>query len=417
MLLRVDKGKIRQLDLYRNLIKPELYEEIQKLAAKNEGLRVTHLNATPKGGGVSVILKYLVPLMKGVGVRAEWRVVPPNIKFFSITKQLHNALQGKKYELSFKEKKYYIEYNQRLADWMNHMKCDVLIVHDPQPLAVIDFLEASHRKNISRFHIDTSTPDPDIMQFVLGFLRKYDRTIFSMEEFVPSGIDREKVRIFHPAIDPLSAQNRPIRLKNIQSTLSGIGIDGGRPIITWVGRFDPWKDPTGVVDTYRIAKEKIPGIQLVMSGLFLAQDDPESVEIFHQIKDYAGDDPDIHLFSDINQLGPIRIGMFVNILQTAADVVLQKSTREGFGLVVTEAMWKRKAVVGGMAGGIKSQIEDGKSGYLVSSVEEAADRIVRLIENPLLREKMGEEARKRVGEHFLLPRLLRDYLKLFEEFL
>lgn len=417
MLLRVDKGKIRKLDLYRNLIKPELYEEIQNLAAKSEGLRVTHLNATPKGGGVSVLLKYLVPLMKGVGIKAEWRVVPPNIKFFSITKQLHNALQGKKYELSFKEKKYYIEYNQQLADWMNHMKCDVLVVHDPQPLAVIDFLEENRRKNISRFHIDTSTPDPGIMQFVLGFLRKYDRIIFSMEEFVPSGIDREKVRIFHPAIDPLSAQNRPIRLKNIKSTLSGIGIDCERPIITWVGRFDPWKDPMGVVDTYHIAKEKIHGLQLVMSGLFLAQDDPESVEIFHQVKDYAGDDPDIHLFSDINQLGPIRIGMFINILQTAADVVLQKSTREGFGLVVAEAMWKGKAVVGGMAGGIKLQIEDGKSGYLVRSKEEAAERIVTLMKDKDLRERMGAEAKKRVGERFLLPRLLRDYLKLFVEFL
>lgn len=414
MLLRVDKGKTKKLERYREIIKPELYEEILDLMKPLNGLRVIHLNATPKGGGVSEMLKSLIPLMKGVGLDARWHVIPPNPEFFKITKQIHNAIQGKDYKFSFEEKKYYIEYNRRIAEWMDDMNAEVVVVHDPQPIALIDFVKNS-RKFISRIHIDSSSPDPDVWKFLKPFLEKYDRIIFHIKDFAPPDLPQDRVRIIPAAIDPLAGQNRPVRYRAACSILEGLGIDTARPLVTQVSRFDPWKDPVGVVDSYRLAKKKIPGLQLAYVGLFLAQDDPEGAEVLLRVKEYAGDDPDIHLFYDVAQIGPLRVAMFVNVFQAASDVILQKSIREGFGMTVSEAMWKRKPVIGGNVGGIRVQIEDGKTGYLVNNVEEAADRIVTLIQNPGLRTKMGRAGRERVRSHFLLPRLLRDYLKLFTE--
>ena len=414
MLLRVDKGKFKKLERYQKLIKPELYQEIQELAEQTKGLRVIHLNATPKGGGVSEALKSMVPLMKGVGLHAGWYVVPPNQEFFRITKQIHNAIQGKDYQFSFQEKKYYIEYNQKIAEWMDDMEADIVVVHDPQPLGLIDFVK-NNRKFISRMHIDSSSPDPGAWKFLKQFLEKYDRIIFHIPEFAHPDLPQERVRAIPIAIDPLSGQNRPIRSRAAQSVLEGLGIDTARPLMTQVSRFDPWKDPVGVVDAYRIARKEVPGLQLALLGLFLAQDDPEGAQVLKQVKEHAGEDPDIHLFHDVAQIGPLRVATFVNVFQVGSDVILQKSIKEGFGLTVAEAMWKRKPVIDGNVGGIKVQIEDGKSGYLVNSPEEAAARVVTLMKDSKLRKEMGRAARERVREQFLLPRLLRDYLKLFTE--
>ena len=415
MLFRADqKHKIKKLERYRKFLKEEVYQEIISIADELKGLKVVHLNATPKGGGVSEILKYLVPLMKGVGIDAEWRVIPPNPEFFAVTKQIHNALQGKEYSFSEQEKRVYLEYNKRIAEWMNDSGTDILIVHDPQPLALIDSIPEK-RGMISIIHIDTSSPNEEIRRFLIPFAQQYRRVVFSVSDFILPGLDRKNVLVFPPAIEPFSAKNRPIRLQSAKTILQGLEIDTSRPLVTQVSRFDPWKDPMGVVDAYRIAKQEIPDLQLALVGLFLAQDDPEGISVLNQVKAHAGEDKDIFLFHDVSQIGPLKVDTFVNIFQVSSDVVIQKSIREGFALTVSEAMWKRKAVIGGNVGGIKLQIEHGKNGYLVETPIEAAKRIVELIKNPRKREQMGRQARKRVKDRFLMPRLLLDYLKMFRE--
>jgi len=412
-MLPLVKTKRANLDKYQDLIPSKILKEIEELKEDLKGLKVFHINATPRGGGVAEILKSLVPLMKGVGLKADWYTIPPRNNFFEITKKMHNALQGKKYRFPYSARKKYILHMSRTTELMRDMKPDIWVIHDPQPAGVIMFLPNFH-PSISRLHIDLTSPNREVWKFVTSFLEGYDKVILSSKEFLKEEI-KEKSIIFQPAIDILNPKNQPLSLNNANEILRNFGINPDKPLITQVSRFDPWKDPFGVVEAYQLAKKKIPDLQLALVGLFLARDDPEAERVYQKVEKKGEKDPNIFLFAQREVLGSLKVHVFVNALQVASDVILQKSIREGFGMSIAEAMWKGKAVIGGNVGGIKLQIKDGKNGFLVSSPKEAAKRIVQLIENPRLREKLGRAARETVREKFLMPRLLRDYLKLFKE--
>jgi len=412
-MLPLVKTPIQKLEKYKDLISKELFEEINELSRNLKGLRVFHVNATPRGGGVAEILKSLVPLMKGVGIEAEWYTIPPQNNFFEITKKMHNALQGKKYKFPYSARKNYLFHMARTAKLMKDMKPDVWVIHDPQPAGVVMFLPNFH-PSISRFHIDLTLPNREVWEFISGFLDYYDKVILSSEEFIKEEI-RNKTVIIQPAIDLLSPKNQQMPLKDAKEILKSFGINPNKPLVSQVSRFDPWKDPLGVIKTYQLAKKKIPDLQLAFVGLFLARDDPEAERVYEKAKKKAEKDPDIFLFAERERLGSLKVHVFVNAIQVASDVILQKSTREGFGMSIAEAMWKEKPVIGGNIGGIKYLIKDGKNGFLVSSPKEASLKIIQLIKNPKLGEKLGKEAKKTVEKRFSMPRLLRDYLKLFKE--
>lgn len=411
-MLPLVKTPIIKLEKYKDLVSKKLFEEIITLSKELKGLKVFHVNATPRGGGVAEILNSLVPLMKGVEIDAQWYTIPPCNIFFKITKKMHNALQGKKYKFPFLDRKRYLFQMAQIAELMRDMKPDVWIIHDPQPAGVIEFLPYFH-PSICRLHIDLTSPNLEVWNFIAGFLESYDKVILTSKKFVKTEIKRKTV-IFPPAIDPLAPKNLPLNLNTSQQILKNFGINPQKPLISQISRFDSWKDPLGVIEAYKIARKKIPGLQLALVGFFLAMDDPEAERVYQKAKKKAKKDPDIFLFAEKEKLGSLKVNVFVNAIQVASDIILQKSIREGFGLTVTEAMWKEKVVIGGMAEGIKLQIKDRKNGFLVSSLKEASLRIIQIIKNPELGKKLGKEAKKTVKEKFLIPRLLRDYLKLFK---
>lgn len=413
MLPYVDVKKIK-LKEYRNVISDNLYGEILELADDLKGLKAIIINSTPRGGGVAEILNCLVGMMQGLGIKAEWHIIPPGRKFFGLTKELHNALQGKDFALSFKARRLYQHHMEKSAKLMLDMKADVWVINDPQPAGVIHYLPKFH-PSIAHFHIDTSRPNQEAWNFIEPILSAYDRIIFSVKDFVSPTLPKHKIRIIPPAINPLSDKNKPVSLPSAKSIIKTFGIDPTKPLMTQVSRFDPWKDPLGVIDAYYTAKKKIPNLQLALVGLFLAFDDPEAIKILKMVQKRIKGDPNIFLFYDTQMLGSLKVDIFVNAFQVGSDVILQKSTKEGFGLTVTEAMWKGKPVIGGKVGGIKIQIKNGYNGFLVTNPQEAAKRVIQLIKNPALNARLGKNAHKTVKEKFLMPRLLRDYLKLFKE--
>ena len=415
MLFKV-KTKVKKLSGYKGLIKKELFREIELLAEKIKGLKIVHINSTSIGGGVAEILKSLIPLMKGVGLKADWFVIPQKEEFFEITKEIHNGLQGKNYNLSQSDKKKYWDHIKKTALMAKNIKADVWIIHDPQPAGIVNFLPKM-RPAVSRIHIDTSCPNRGVWLFMKEILEKYDKIIFSAREFIQSELSQKKIEVFAPAIDPLAEKNKELGVKKARLILKRFGISEKRPLVSQVSRFDPWKDPLGSVEAYKKAKKEIPGLQLALVGLFLARDDPEAAKVFRQVKNKTKKDPDIFLFSEPNILGNLKVDSFVGACQKGSDIIMQKSIREGFGLVVAEAMWKQKAVIGGNVGGIKLQIQDKRNGFLVSSPKEAGERILELLRNKKMALKMGRAAKETVREKFLMPRLLRDYLKLFGKIL
>jgi len=407
------KTPTQKLGKYRGIITDELFEETKNLAKDFKRLKVIMINSTPRGGGVAEILKSLIPLMKGVGLNAEWYTIPPREDFFKITKEIHNALQGKEYTFPFWHRVKYLQHIENSAFLMRDIKADIWVIHDPQPAGVILYLPHFH-PSICHLHIDLTSPNPEAWNFFAGTFRMYDKIILTSREFIQKEI-KERVVTFPPAIDSLIEKNRPLELEKAKTILESFGIDTEKPLISQISRFDPWKDPLGAIEAFKLAKKKIPHLQLALVGLFLARDDPEAMKIFKEIERGTRGTPDIFLFSNPDQIGSLKVDIFVNSFQVVSNVILQKSIREGFNLSITEAMWKGKTVIGGRVGGIKLQIEDGKNGFLVSTPKEAAKRIVQLIKNPQLAERFGKAAKETVREKFLIPRLLRDYLKLFRE--
>jgi trehalose synthase len=399
-------------DKYESLIEADARQEILSAAQSLNGLRVVHVNATPRGGGVAEILRSLVPMMRGLGIDASWWALEADEGFFTVTKRLHNGLQGKVTSLCRDDIECYWLHNERAASAieMAFGSADILVAHDPQVMAIPAFLRNGTR-SVWHCHIDLTAPSEDVQARLLPLTQYYARCLVSMPQYA-AGLPLERTVAFPPAIDPFAAKNRHLPLNEARARLACLGIDCQRPLVTQVSRFDLWKDPLGVVDAYRLVKRQVPELQLALVGALTAMDDPEGAEVWRLVSSYAGDEPDIHIYPQPEIGGDEAT---VNAFQTASNVVVQKSVREGFGLTVTEAMWKGTPVIGGDCGGIRLQIEDGVNGYLVSNAVECAERIVDLLDDPQRAKLMGVAARESVRRRFLMPRLLLDYLRLFQQ--
>jgi trehalose synthase len=395
------------IENYREIIGERETNEIKTLAARLDGKSVVHVNSTPYGGGVSEMLRRLVPLMKDVGLDAEWKVMKGDKEFFDVTKTFHNALQGKETELTEDMKSIYLRYNEENARLLD-LDYDYVVIHDPQPLATISYSPKKKNKWIWRCHIDLSKPNEDFWRFLEPSLASYDAYIFSSKQYVKSPLEMKNVAIITPSIDPLSDKNKPLPEDLIRSTLERYDVDSGRPILIQVARFDPWKDPLGVIDTYRIVKKSVPKVQLLLISS-MSPDDPEGWDYFEKTARHAGEDPDIYLLTDLKGVQDLE----VNAFQRASDVALLKSIREGFGLTVAEALWKEVPAVGGNVGGIPLQIISGETGFLVNFVEEAAEKTLYLLKHPREAKKMGKKGREHVKKNFLITKHLKEYLKLF----
>ena len=398
----------RALADYTHIAGKELVEQIRQLAEPLAGKRVLHVSATAFGGGVSEILYTIVPLMRDVGLDAHWHVILGREEFFNVTKLMHNSLQGDEQSISDHEWEVFEAYNHMNAQSLEE-GWDVVIVHDPQPAGLLANVPDKSRHWVWRCHIDLSTPNPSTLERLRPLIERYEASVWHLQQYVPEGIS-EGVRIIPPAIDPLSPKNMALSPDDAAFVSEQFGIDPERPLICQVSRFDPWKDPMGVIDCYRAVCEEVPEVQLALVGS-MASDDPEGWDFFNSTVAHAGDDPDIKILNNLNNVGAIE----VNAFQSQADVCMQKSTREGFGLTVTEALWKGRPTIGGDVGGIPLQIVDGESGFLVSSSDEAARRTLEILRDPELARRIGKAGKDHARKHFLSPRLLRDWLQLFGE--
>ncbi len=400
----------KHLNDYRSVVGDQVISEVREKAEALQGAHVVHVNATAYGGGVAEMLQTLVPLMVDVGLDAEWQVIEGADEFFNVTKAAHNGLQGMDIEFSDEMKDVWQQYNEMNADAFEGTY-DFVVIHDPQPAGLLHYHGRADDEHWAwRCHIDTSHPNPAYWDFFAPYIDEYEAAIFTMEQYVGPGVDVEHLAIVTPTIDPLSPKNAPIDLGEARRVVGDFGLDLDRPIITQVSRFDPWKDPLGVIDAYRIVKEQMPEVQLALVGS-MASDDPEGWYYLDKTIRHAGEDFDIHILHNFHGVGAYEVGAF----QTASDIVIQKSTREGFGLVVTEALWKGKPVIGGDAGGIPLQVIDGETGFLVDSVEACAEKTLYLLEHPDESAEMGEAAKEHVRQNFLTTRHLVDYLNLFHD--
>jgi len=398
----------KTLSDYTHIVGRELIAEIRELAEPLQGKRVVHVSATAFGGGVSEILYTLVPLMRDVGLDCEWHVIYGREEFFTATKLMHNALQGAPIDLDSEQWATWLRYNEINARELSE-GWDVCLIHDPQPAALCRLAREKAKGWVWRCHIDLSTPNPDTSSQLLPYLQDYSHSLFHMNEYVPPAIDGH-VHVVPPAIDPLTPKNMALLPEDAAYVCGQFGIDVDRPLICQVSRFDPWKDPLGVIDAYRGVKEKMPEVQLALVGS-MASDDPEGWNFYNATVAHADVDADIHILNNFNNVGAIE----VNAFQSHSDVVIQKSTREGFGLTVTEAIWKARPFIGGDVGGIPLQIEDGVTGFLVSSPEQCAERAIDILHDPQLGRSLGRHGKEHVRKHFLTPRYLRDYLRIFKE--
>ena len=406
MLQLVDVGHKSIAD-YASIASRGVMDEIRRLSEPLQGKRVVHLSATAFGGGVAEINYALVPLMKDVGLDVEWRIIHGEDEFFGVTKTIHNALQGDPNGLSKEQQAIFHRYNTLNAEQFED-EYDYVIVHDPQPAAMIDHFADSTARWIWRCHIDISTPNLDVLGFLAPSLGRYDAAIFHMHEYVPKDVALRQAIIWPPAIDPLTPKNMALSQEDAGYVVDQFGIHLDRPLLTQISRFDPWKDPLGVIDAYRLVRQTHPEVQLALVGS-MAHDDPEGWDFYNRTVAHAAGDPDIFILSNLNNIGSVE----VNAFQVHSKAVIQKSIREGFGLTVTEGLWKGRPTVAGRAGGIVAQIRDGETGWLVDSVEQCADACQEILEDPATAGARGRRGKEDVRQRFLMPRLLRDWLALF----
>jgi len=402
----------KSLDAYRSIIGEGPYEEIVRLADRLKGARVLHVNATAFGGGVAEILATLVPLMNDLGMKADWQVIRGAEEFYNVTKAMHNSLQGMLLEWTPQMREIWARYNQMNADAFDE-EYDFVVIHDPQPAAMLGQMtqRLGHRPPghwVWRCHIDLTDAQPEVWDLLHPYVEQYDAAIFTMAEYVNDDLKKPRVYTVPPAIDPLSPKNVEMSESTVNEILTRYGVDPARPTILQVSRFDPWKDPLGVIDVYRALKQDFPQLQLVLVAS-MANDDPEGWAWYERTVRRAGEDYDIHILSNLNGVGNIE----VNAFQTHASVVIQKSVREGFGLVVSEGLWHGRPVVAGNVGGIPLQILYGRTGYLVNTTAECINRVHYLLNHPGHARRMGALGREHVREHFLITRYLRDYLSIF----
>jgi trehalose synthase len=396
----------KNLARYEGLVGPGALEELRALAGRLRDVRICHINSTPFGGGVAELLASVVPMARSLGVSMDWRVIHGSPEFFAITKGLHNALQGGLFDLTEERRRRFLGHNQACAALLRE-QYDVYIVNDPQPVALRHFHGQDRAAWVWRCHVDSSAPNPGVWAFLRPFVEEYGAVVFTMERFVPPDIRLEKVELMAPAIDPLSTKNMDLPAPLVRAAVADFGIDATRPLLVQVSRFDPWKDPLGVIEVYRQVKRSRPEAQLALIGA-MAGDDPEGWDILERINREAVRDPDLHVWTNMSGVG----NMEVNAFQRAATVVIQKSLKEGFGLVISEALWKGTPVVAGNAGGIPLQMTGELARYLVQSVEECASKVGYLLDHPKDREALGDAGRRNVTENFLMPRLIRDELAL-----
>lgn len=394
-------GKTVTIEEYREVAPKGTVDFLLRLAERVRGRSFLHVNSTRAGGGVAEILSRLVPIMTDLGIKADWEVIEGDPEFFATTKAVHNALQGAEQVLTESMLEHYLEVNRANAERLRPA-ADLVLVHDPQPAALVLARPADGRW-VWRCHIDLSTPQRRVWAFLRRLVVRYDAAVFSLPAFAQQ-LPIPQFLVY-PSIDPLAEKNRRMTRAEIARALHALQVPDDKPILLQVSRFDRFKDPVGVINAYRIVK-RYHDVRLVLVGGG-ATDDPEGVQVLAEVRDGAGRDPDIHVL-DL----PSNAHLQINALQRAAAIVIQKSTREGFGLTVAEAMWKGKPVVGGATGGITVQIQYGITGYTVNSVEGAAYRIRYLLSNPALMRRMGEAGREHVRRNFLITRHLRDYLSL-----
>jgi trehalose synthase len=390
------------LDDYADIVGAEVIGQLHRLAERLGSRRLININSTKSGGGVAEILNRTVPMLNQLGVDARWEVIQGDQEFFEITKAMHNGLQGQKVKFTNAMIEYYREVNRENARKFT-WEADFVVVHDPQPASLITDLRPRAPQWIWRCHIDASRPHLPVWRMLREVVQQYDASVFSMDRF-SQNLPHPQYLI-HPSIDPLSAKNRELTPAEIQAVLDQLGIARDRPIILQVSRFDSFKDPLGVIQAFQLVRRHT-SCQLILAG-GEATDDPEGAEVYARVMEAADGDHDIHVL-----LLPANAHHEINALQRAADIIVQKSTREGFGLTVTEAMWKGKPVVGGAVGGIVLQLQDYHTGFLVHSPEGCAFRIRYLLHHPELARRMGNLAQEFVRSRFLITRNMRDYLTL-----
>ena len=390
-----------RLDDYANVVAPGTLDLVRHLARDVEGRTFLHVNSTRAGGGVAEILHRLLPLMEELGIHPRWEVIVGPPEFYVATKRIHNTLQGADLPFTPAMREVFVETSRQAMETLD-LSGELVMIHDPQPCAFIDAREEGARW-IWRCHIDLSRPQRSTWSFLEPFVRRYDGAVFHLPDFarrlpIPS-------YLIHPSIDPLADKNRELSTDEVQQRVSALGIPLDRPMLLQVSRFDPFKDPIGVIRAFRLVR-KVRDCILVLAGGG-ASDDPEGAEVLSRVREAAADDPDIHIL-----LLPNDAHLDINALQRAATVVIQKSLREGFGLTVAEAMWKGRPVIGGAVGGITHQIVDGVTGFLVHSVEGCAYALRRLLNDLDLAQHMGELAREHARRHLLITRHLTDYLQM-----
>lgn len=394
------------LEQYAEVAGHDAVDYLCQLAAPLAGARVVHVNSTREGGGVAEILNKMVPLMEAVGLRARWEVISGDDDFYRCTKGFHNALQGEPVVLPDALLRAYEQTNARNAEALREVleQADFVVIHDPQPAPLITHCPNRRGKWVWRCHIDASHPDRRVWRYLRPWVAPYDASIFSLAEFARALPHPQY--LIPPSIDPLGPKNRELPEAEVGAVREKLGLAPDLPLVLQVSRYDRFKDPLGVIEAYRLVKRLTP-LQLVLAGGG-ADDDPEGAAMLSEVRQAAEGDPHVHVL-----LLPNDAHETVNALQRTADVVLQKSLREGFGLTVTEAMWKGKPVIGGDTGGIRLQVVNHFTGFLVRTPEGAALRIRYLLHREDVRKDMGERARRFVRENYLITRLVRDYLALF----
>jgi trehalose synthase len=410
MLQLVNVGQ-KSLADYATIATRGLMDEIRRLSEPLRGKRLVHLSATAFGGGVAEINYALVPLMKDAGLDAEWRIIAGAEEFFAVTKTIHNALQGDPLGLTSTQQEVYRRFQELNAEQFSD-DYDYVLVHDPQPAGMIEHFPNSRGHWIWRCHIDLSQPNREVLDFLLPWLARHDAAIFHMQDYVPRGAGIPRAFIWPPAIDPLTPKNMALSPEDAAYIVDQFGIDVERPLLTQVSRFDPWKDPLGVIDAYRLVKEEYPEVQLALVGS-MAHDDPEGWDYYNRTVSYAAGDPDIYILSNLNNVGSVE----VNAFQVHSAVTMQKSTKEGFGLTVTEALWKTRPVVASRVGGIVAQIQDGETGWLVDPHEPSATAkaCLDILGDPAAARQRALRGKEYVRRNFLMPRLLRDWLVLLNK--
>jgi trehalose synthase len=395
----------RSLTAYEDIVGVPVIEQLRQIGDRLRGVRVVHVNSTMEGGGVAEILRWMVPLMQDLGLDAHWKVIKGRNDFFSITKSIHNGLQGNSVVLTKKDWDTYVEVNMQNLGTLKEVleEAEIVVIHDPQPAPLLQLCPHRRGKWIWRIHVDVNRPFRPVWKTLRTFGEKYDASIFSIPQFAQ--FLPHPQFIIAPSIDPLSEKNMDLDQEEIEKVREEFKLDPERPIIVQISRFDRFKDPVGVIQAYRLVRKVIP-VQLILAGGG-ATDDPEGHAFLEEVMEAVEGDPDIHVLSL-----PPDAHKTINALQRLADVVIQKSTREGFGLTVTEGLWKGKPVIGGDVGGIKLQVVNHYTGFLVNTPEGAAHRIRFLFHHRERMEEMGKMAKEYVRQNFLLTRLLRDYLLL-----